>query len=59
MDQINNLIGLVKAHWVEVLAVFGAIDVILGVIVAWTPTHWDNNLYAILHKAISKLIIKK
>lgn len=55
MDQISNLVALVKAHWVEVLAALGAIDLLLGLITKWTPTEWDDNLYAIIHSGISKL----
>lgn len=59
MDQINNIISLVKAHWVEVLAAIGAVDVLLGIITKLTPITWDDNLYVVVHKWISKLVVKK
>jgi len=58
MEQINNIIALVKAHWVEVLAAIGAIDVLLGIITKLTPFKWDDNLYVVLHNWISKLVKK-
>lgn len=54
-----ELINLVKEHWVEVLAIIGAIDVILGIVVAWTPVQWDNNVYNIVHQWVAKLGAKK
>ena len=59
MEQINNIISLVKAHWVEVLALIGAVDVILGIVTKLTPVTWDDNLYVVVHKWISKLVVKK
>lgn len=59
MDFIVGAVALVKAHWVEVLALIGAVDVILGIVVAWTPVTWDNNVYNIIHKYIAKLVVKK
>ncbi len=59
MEQINNIISLVKAHWVEVLAAIGAVDVLLGIITKLTPITWDDNLYVVVHKWISKLAVKK
>lgn len=58
MEQINNVISLVKAHWVEVLAAIGALDVLLGIITKLTPIKWDDNLYVVLHNWISKLVKK-
>ena len=54
-----EIINFVKAHWVEILAVIGAVDTILGIIVAWTPATWDNNVYNIVHTWIAKLVGKK
>lgn len=59
MEQINNIISLVKAHWIEVLAAIGAVDVLLGIITKLTPVTWDDNLYVVVHKWISKLAVKK
>jgi hypothetical protein len=59
MEQINNIISLLKTHWVEVLAVIGAVDVILGIITKFTPTKIDDNVYALVHKWILKLTVKK
>ena len=55
MEAIQNIIGLVKAHWVEVLAAIGAVDILLGIIVKFTPFKWDDNLYVVFHNAVSKL----
>lgn len=55
MEQINNIVALVKDHWVEVLAAIGAVDVLLGIITKLTPIKWDDNAYAILHGWIAKL----
>ncbi len=55
MDLVNQVVGLVKNNWVEVLAVIGAVDIILGVIVKFTPVKWDDNLYVAFHNAVSKL----
>lgn len=58
MEQITNIVSLVKTHWVEVLAGIGAVDVLLGIITKLTPFKWDDNLYVVLHNAISKLVKK-
>ena len=55
MATISAIIAWVVAHWVQVLAVIGAIDLLLGVITKWTPCTWDDNLYAILHSWIAKI----
>ena len=54
-----EIVNFVKENWVSILAIIGAVDVVLGIVVAWTPVQWDNNLYAILHKAITGLLQKK
>ena len=58
LDLINQIIAFVKAHWVEFLAILGGIDLILGIITKWTPTAWDDNVYAFLHSLISRLLGK-
>lgn len=58
MEAITNIITLVKAHWVEVLAGIGAIDILLGIITKLTPFKWDDNLYVVFHNAVSKLVKK-
>lgn len=50
-----ELINWVTSHWLEILAIIGAFDVILGIVVTWTKWDWDNNAYAILHGWIAKL----
>ena len=50
-----GIVNLIKEHWVEVLAVVGAVDVILGVVVKFTKVKWDDNLYAQLHNLVAKL----
>lgn len=55
MEQIQNIINLVKDHWVEFLAAIGAVDVLLGVITKLTPTKIDDNIYSIIHGWIAKL----
>jgi len=56
--DIQAIIEVVKAHWVEVLAIIGAIDIVLGIVTKWTPTKWDDNVYVFLHKYIDKLVRK-
>lgn len=58
MEIITNLIALGKNHWVEILAVLGAVDIILGVVTKLTPVKWDDNVYTMLHNWISKLVKK-
>ncbi len=53
-----EIIHFFQAHWVDILAVIGAIDLILGIVVKWTPCEWDNNAYAIVHSWISQLLGK-
>lgn len=55
MELIQNVIVFGKAHLVELLALIGAVDVILGIVTKFTPFTWDDNVYAILHKWIEKL----
>ena len=58
MEIITNLITMVKAHWVDVLAVIGAVDIILGIVTKLTPFTWDDNVYSMLHGWIAKLVKK-
>ena len=55
MEAITNIVTLVKTHWVEVLAAIGAVDILLGLIVKFTPFKWDDNLYVVFHNAVSNL----
>lgn len=50
-----QIVTLVKDHWVEVLALVGAVDVILGVVTKFTKATWDDNLYAQFHNLVAKL----
>jgi hypothetical protein len=59
MEMLNSVIEYCKAHWVDVLAIIGAVDIALGVIVKLTPCKWDNNVYTLLHNWIAKLLVKK
>ena len=59
IEHAQQIIALVKAHWIEVLALIGAVDVILGIVTKLTPTQFDDNLYVVVHKWISKLVVKK
>ena len=52
------IVTFVQQHWVEILAIIGGIDIILGVIVKWTPVNWDDQVYTILHSWISQLLGK-
>lgn len=54
-----NIIELVKNNWVEILAIIGALDIILGIVVKWTKVTWDDSVYAFLHSLVSKLGGKK
>lgn len=58
MDVINGIIDWVTANWVGVLAVIGAVDIMLGVVVKWTPTAIDDNIYEIVHNFFAKLLKK-
>lgn len=42
----------------ELLAIIGAVEVILGVVSAWTPWKWDDNVYVILHKIVANFFPK-
>lgn len=55
MEIINVAIAFVQAHWVDILAVLGGLDLILGIVSKWTPFKWDDNLYSLLHGFIAKL----
>lgn len=50
-----DIVNLFKDHWVEILALLGAIDLALGIVSKWTPFVWDDNVYAILHSYVSRL----
>lgn len=56
--DFGAIVALVQVHWVEVLALIGAVDLILGIVSKWTPTKIDDNVYAVLHSWISRLIGK-
>jgi hypothetical protein len=43
---------------VEILAIIGAVDIILGIVVKWTPVKWDDSVYTFLHNLIGKLVKK-
>lgn len=58
MEIVQGVIAFFKTHWVEILAIIGAVDVILGIVVSWTPFTWDNNVYTILHKYVEKIVKK-
>lgn len=59
LEYVNQIITFGKAHWVEVLAALGAVDILLGIITKLTPFDWDDNIYSIIHKGIAKLATKK
>lgn len=59
MEIVQVVIAFFKANWVEILAIIGAIDLILGIVSKWTPTKIDDNIYAFIHKYIEKLVSKK
>ena len=48
-----------QSHWVEILALVGAVDIALGVITKWTKADWDDNLYAQLHGLFVKFFPKR
>jgi Co/Zn/Cd efflux system component len=58
VDVVNLTINFVKDNWVEVLAIIGAVDIILGIVVKWTKWTWDDSVYAFLHNLIAKLVKK-
>ena len=58
MDIVNHVMDYVKTHWVEFLAAIGAIDILLGIITKLTPWQQDDNVYAVIHGWIAKLIKK-
>lgn len=58
MDIINAVVEFVKTHWMEILAIIGALDIILGIVVKWTKVTWDDSVYAFIHNAIGKLVKK-
>lgn len=56
--DFSVITGFVQANWIEVLAIIGAIDIVLGIITKWTPTKVDDNVYAVIHSWTSKLLGK-
>ena len=54
MEIFSNIINFFKDNWLEILALIGAIDIALGIIVKWTKWTWDDSVYAILHNLVSK-----
>lgn len=56
---MESIIELFKAHWVEILAIIGAVDIILGIVVKWTKATWDDSVYAWIHNLIAKLVKPK
>jgi hypothetical protein len=59
MDIVQGIISFVQTHWVEILALIGGLDIVLGVVVKWTKWDWDDSAYAIFHSWIAKLGAKK
>lgn len=47
-----------QAHWIDILAVVGAVDLALGIITKWTPTTWDDNLYSAFHSFVLRFLPK-
>lgn len=58
MELIQGTISFFQTHWVEILAVIGAVDIILGIITKWTPTKIDDNIYAFIHNFIARFVKK-
>jgi len=56
--DFSEIVSAVQTHWVEVLALIGAIDLALGIVTKWTPTKFDDNVYAVLHSWTSRLLGK-
>lgn len=63
MEQVMNIINLVKAHAVDILAITGAVYTIALTIVKLTPSPKDDEIlskvYAVVHKLIGILGVKK
>ena len=59
MDVIMAVVSFVRLNWIEILAVIGAVDVILGIVSKMTPWTWDDSVYTMLHSLVSKLGGKK
>lgn len=55
---MESVINFFKDNWVEILAIIGAVDIILGIVVKWTPTKIDDSVYTFVHNLISKLVKK-
>lgn len=49
----------ISEHWKDVLAVIGAVDAALYLIVKLTPTQWDDNAFTTVHNFIVKFFPKK
>lgn len=58
MEIISQIVPFFQAHWIDILAIIGAVDVILGIVTKLTPFAWDDNVYTLLHGYISKLVKK-
>ena len=55
IEFVKHLIQFGSNHWIEILAILGGLDLILGVITKWTKVEWDDNLYSAFHNWITKL----
>lgn len=40
--MIDQIIGFITEHWVEIVAILGAVNIAASIIVEWTPWKWDN-----------------
>jgi len=48
----------IQTNWINILAIIGGIDIVLGVVVKMTKTTWDDNLYTAIHNIVSKIVKK-
>lgn len=56
MEQVLNIINLVKAHWADIASVIAHIIAAASIIVKLTPTQKDDEVLGKLIKFISKYI---
>lgn len=56
MDQIMNIVNLVKAHWADIAQVIANVIAIATIVVKLTPTLKDDTILQKIVKFVGKYI---